>query len=59
MEEMNALPMWVNVFIGIVAALGGWEAIKYLLSLRANRVPPIETVDAYDFTVGYPEKLSF
>lgn len=31
------MPMWVNVFIGIVAALGGWEAIKYLLSLRANR----------------------
>lgn len=37
METMNQLPMWVNVFIGIAAALGGWEAIKYLLSLRANR----------------------
>lgn len=37
MEEMNALPMWLNVFLGIAAALGGWEAIKYLLSLRANR----------------------
>lgn len=37
MDEINTLPMWVNVFIGIVAALGGWEAIKYLLSLRANR----------------------
>ena len=37
MEEMNALPMWLNVFIGIAAALGGWEAIKYLLNLRANR----------------------
>ena len=37
MEEMNALPMWLNVFIGIAAALGGWEAIKYLLNRRANR----------------------
>ena len=37
MEEMQTLPMWVNVFIGIAAALGGWEAIKYLISLRANR----------------------
>ena len=37
MEELNTLPMWVNVFIGIVAALGGWEAIKYLISLGANR----------------------
>ena len=34
---MTSMPMWVNVFIGIVVALGGWEAIKYLLSLRANR----------------------
>ena len=43
MEDMmietagSTMPMWVNVFVGIVAALGGWEAIKYLLSLRANR----------------------
>ena len=37
MEETMMMPMWVNVFIGIVAALGGWEAIKYILSLRANR----------------------
>ena len=37
MEGMNMLPMWVEVFIGIATALGGWEAIKYLLSLRANR----------------------
>lgn len=34
---ITTLPMWVNVFLGIVAALGGWEAIKYVLSLRANR----------------------
>ena len=33
----GTMPMWVNVFVGIVAALGGWEAIKYILSLRANR----------------------
>ena len=37
MEEMQTMPMWVNVFIGIAAALGGFELIKYLLSLRANR----------------------
>ena len=37
MEAAKQMPMWVNVFIGIVAALGGWEAIKYLISLRANR----------------------
>lgn len=37
MEAMNNLPMWLNVFLGIVAALGGWEGFKYLLSLRANR----------------------
>ena len=36
MEQMT-MPMWVNVFIGIAAALGGWEALKYVLSLRANR----------------------
>lgn len=36
-EAAKQMPMWVNVFIGIVAALGGWEAIKYLISLRANR----------------------
>lgn len=36
MEQMT-MPMWVNVFIGIAAALGGWEAIKYVISLRANR----------------------
>ena len=37
MQTVSHLPMWLDVFIGIVAALGGWEAIKYLLSLRANR----------------------
>ena len=37
MQTASHLPMWLDVFIGIVAALGGWEAIKYLLSLRANR----------------------
>ena len=37
MEGTMTMPMWVNVFIGIVAALGGLEFIKYLLSLRANR----------------------
>lgn len=37
MTAASTLPMWLNVFIGIVAAVGGWEAIKYLLSLRANR----------------------
>lgn len=37
MQTASHLPMWLDVFIGIAAALGGWEAIKYLLSLRANR----------------------
>ena len=37
MEGTMTMPMWVNVFIGIVAGLGGLEFIKYLLSLRANR----------------------
>lgn len=37
MQTASRLPMWLDVFIGIVTALGGWEAIKYLLSLRANR----------------------
>lgn len=33
----GALPMWLNIFLAIVAGLGGWEAIKYLISLGANR----------------------
>lgn len=36
-QAANQIPMWVNVFIGIVTALGGWEAIKYLISLRSNK----------------------
>ena len=28
MEEMQTMPMWVNVFIGIAAALGGFELIN-------------------------------
>lgn len=37
METVRTMPLWVDVFIAIVAALGGWEAIKYLISLGANR----------------------
>lgn len=37
MEAVNTMPLWVNVFLAIVAGLGGWEAIKYLISLGANR----------------------
>lgn len=37
MEAVNSMPLWVNVFLAIVAGLGGWEAIKYLISLGANR----------------------
>lgn len=33
----GTIPMWVNVFVGVVGALGGWEATRYILSLRANR----------------------
>ena len=36
-EAGSNIPMWLNVAIGIATALGGWEAIKYLLSLRHHR----------------------
>ena len=40
MEEIEAathLPIWVHVALGFLAALGGFEFIKYLLSLRHHR----------------------
>ena len=39
MEEMvtSSIPEWLNVTIGFIAALGGLELFKYLISLRANR----------------------
>lgn len=37
MEAAKTMPVWLDMFLAIVAALGGWEAVKYLLSLRANR----------------------
>lgn len=35
-----------------------WEQTEYHAA-AINALTSIETVDAYDFTVGYPEKLSF
>ena len=41
MQTASHIPMWLQMAVamagGMVTALGGWEAIKYLLSLRANR----------------------
>ena len=40
MEELGMqagqMPMWVNVFIGIAAALGGFEFIKWIVGLIVN-----------------------
>lgn len=33
MQAAGQMPMWVNVFIGIVAALGGFEFFKWIASL--------------------------
>ena len=37
MEAAKTMPVWLDMFLAIIAALGGWEAVKYLMSLRANR----------------------
>ena len=41
MQTASHIPMWLQMAVGMaggmITALGGWEAIKYLLSLRANR----------------------
>lgn len=33
----GGMPLWINVALAIIAALGGLELVKYLISLRANR----------------------
>ncbi len=33
----GGMPLWINVALAILAALGGLELVKYLISLRANR----------------------
>lgn len=37
MEELSKMPIWLDMFIGVIAAIGGLEGLKYLLSLRAHR----------------------
>ena len=36
-ETMITMPMWLNMALAVLTALGGIELVKYLLSLRANR----------------------
>ena len=36
-ETMTTMPMWMNMALAVLTALGGIELVKYLLSLRANR----------------------
>ena len=33
----GGMPLWINVALAVLAALGGLELVKYLISLRANR----------------------
>lgn len=37
MQTASRIPMWLQMAGAMATALGGWEAIKYLISLRANR----------------------
>lgn len=37
LDAAGKMPLWLNMFLAIIAAFGGLELVKYLFSLRANR----------------------